>query len=312
MANTVGFSTYYFGTLSGTTFTVTSGPFSQVVYYTDQIGGNANNVAEPNETISSQFGTGWQAGVSIPPGDAFSEEYIGSSGGGIVTEDSGAFIFSTSNPRFVNLATGQTVEVTSANFLLCFTRGTAIATPNGERAVETLAIGNLVLNAQGQPVPVKWIGRQTIHPAFAMFHDKLPIRITAGALGQGLPHRDLCVSPDHALLVEGCLIHASALVNGRTITRATDWTDVVEYFHIETEAHEIILAEGAPTETFIDNVSRECFDNYAEYAALYPDAAPMVELDLPRVLFARQLPAVIRRHLDAVADAMHGVVAQVA
>ncbi len=223
--------------------------------------------------------------------------------------DSISITYLFTDADFLLANAGGTATVDTA-FAICFARGTAIATPTGERAVEDLAIGDTVLNAQGQAVAVKWIDRQTFHPLFAALNQKLPIRFAVGALGGGLPHRELFVSPDHALFVDGCLVNASALVNGRTITRTTTWNSNVEYFHIETEAHELVLAEGAPTETFVDNISREHFDNYAEYAALYPNAAPMVELDLPRVAFGRQLPEVIRRRLAAVADALQATMAQ--
>jgi hypothetical protein len=70
-------------------------------------------------------------------------------------------------------------------------------------------------------------------------------------------------------------------------------------YHIETETHEIILANGAPAETFIDNVSRRAFDNYAEFEALYGDVPEMEELDYPRAMSARQVPAAIKRRLAA-------------
>lgn len=194
----------------------------------------------------------------------------------------------------------------------CFARGTLISTPQGATAVETLAIGDEVLNVAGNAVKVKWIGRQTRHPLIAAIHHDLPIRISAGSLGDGLPLRDLFVSPDHALLVMGCLVHAQALVNGRTIEQVKKWAGNVEYFHIETERHEIILAEGAAAETFVDNVGREKFDNYAEFVALYPHAEPMIELDLPRINYQRQLPRAISRVLDAVADELLGRLATAA
>jgi hypothetical protein len=69
-------------------------------------------------------------------------------------------------------------------------------------------------------------------------------------------------------------------------------------YHIETEAHEIILANGAPAETFIDNVSRRAFDNYAEFEALYGDVPEMEELPYPRAMSARQVPGRIRHKLS--------------
>ena len=68
-------------------------------------------------------------------------------------------------------------------------------------------------------------------------------------------------------------------------------------YHVETEAHEVILANGAPAETFIDNVSRRAFDNYAEFEALYGDVPEMEELPYPRAMSARQVPGAIRAWL---------------
>ena len=187
----------------------------------------------------------------------------------------------------------------------CFTRNTLISTPTGSTPVQDLAIGDLILNHQGQTVPVKWIGIQRFHPAFGQEH--LPVRISAGALGNGLPVRDLFVSPGHAMYLEdGLLVDAKALINGSTITQMTQWEGDVEYFHIETEHHEIILAEGAPAETFMDNVARTCFNNHSEYHDLYPDAHEMVELDIPRISHQRQLPNAIKNKLEVVASSLLG------
>lgn len=224
----------------------------------------------------------------------------------------GSPVFSTSNGQFVAYnntgsfpadLSGMVAEATEA---ACFAQGTCIATASGPKAVECLDIGDTILNAQGQEVRVEWIGRQTLNPVFAALHNQMPIRIIRGALGDDLPHRDLYVSPDHALLIRGCLVHADALVNGRTITRMQEWRGNVEYFHIETQAHEIILAEGAPAETFVDNEARQRFDNAAEFATLYPKAQPMIEMDLPRIIYKRQLPAAISKQLDAIANELMG------
>jgi hypothetical protein len=90
-----------------------------------------------------------------------------------------------------------------------------------------------------------------------------------------------------------------------SITRVTRPEPRFTWFHIETKDHAIILAEGTPAETFVDNVSRARFDNYAEYEAL--DGRPKAsieELDQPRVKSARQLPTAIRDRLAAHADAL--------
>jgi hypothetical protein len=196
------------------------------------------------------------------------------------------------------------VEVQSTSFStasstpICFTRGTHIQIGGQSKPVETLTISNQV-STKTACAAIKWIGYQRRTPEFAQFQDYLPVKISAGALDDNLPLRDLYLSPDHAVLVDGHLVHAKALVNGKTIVQMTQWAGDIEYYHIETEAHEIIYAEGVPCETFIDNVSREQFDNYAEYQALYPNTRMMKELPLPRVKFKRQLPTMIKQRLES-------------
>ena len=170
------------------------------------------------------------------------------------------------------------------DIIVCFLAGTMIATPDGERPVETLEIGDIILTADGSTRAVRWIGRQSVVSVFANPLRSYPIRITAGALGEGLPKRDLFLSPDHALLVDDVLVQAGALVNNTSITRVMQPGERFTYFHIETEDHALILAEGAAAETFVDNVSRRTFDNYAEYEALYGEETVVPELDQPRAM----------------------------
>ena len=181
----------------------------------------------------------------------------------------------------------------------CFAAGSLIATPAGEVAVEHLRIGDTVLTAEGRAVPVKWIGRQSVMTRFGPAERLMPVRFAAGSLGDGLPHEPLTVTADHGMLVDGVICHAGALVNGTTITRVplAEMGERYTVYHIETENHEIILANGAPAETFIDNVSRRVFDNFAEFEALYGDVPEMAELPYPRAMSARQVPGAIRARL---------------
>ena len=78
-----------------------------------------------------------------------------------------------------------------------------------------------------------------------------PIRIQRGAFADNMPHTDLLVSPDHAIFVDGRLICARQLINGTTIRQEKDWTSV-EYFHVELDAHAILLAEGLPAESYLN------------------------------------------------------------
>ena len=193
-----------------------------------------------------------------------------------------------------NAAAGQ--GDTLAADPVCFMPGTLVATPSGERAVETLAAGELVLTACGRAAPVRWLGRQTVSTRFADPLRVLPVRIAAGALGEGLPRRDLLLSPDHALLVDGALAQAGALVNGATVRREAGVPEVFTYWHVELHDHALVLAEGVPAETFIDNVARLAFDNWAEHEAAGSEA-PIAEMALPRAKSARQLPRATRRRL---------------
>ncbi|MBF0860158.1 hypothetical protein HKD24_13215 [Gluconobacter sp. LMG 31484] len=157
----------------------------------------------------------------------------------------------------------------------CFCRGTLIETERGEIAVEDLAIGDRVRTASGALRPIRWIGHRSYSGQFVRGNKNvLPIVIRAGALSDGLPRRDLSVSPLHAMALEGVLIPAVCLINGISILQV-ERIDQVTYFHIELETHDILLAEGAPSESFVDDDSRNMFHNAAEFKKLYPDAAPL-------------------------------------
>jgi hypothetical protein len=178
----------------------------------------------------------------------------------------------------------------------CFCPGTAIATPSGDRPIETLAIGDAVLSAEGAVCPILWIGRRSYAGRLLAGHPLLhPIRIRAGALGGGLPRRDLLVSAEHAMMLDGLLVPARMLVNGTSIVRERP-AGPVHYLHIELAQHGIILAEGAATETFVDDESRGRFHNAAEFAALYPDRRPARACYCaPRVESGPLLEAIRRR-----------------
>ena len=191
--------------------------------------------------------------------------------------------------------------------VVCFCPGTRIATPWGQRAVEELRAGDLVLTDAGHARPVRWLGRQTVATRFADAFRVAPIRIRAGALAENLPLRDLLVSSDHALMVEGVFVQAGALVNGVSITREDAvLPERIFYFHVELADHSLILAEGVAAETFIDNVDRLAFDNWDEHVALGVDTAPLVEMPHARAKAHRQVPRALRVRLAARGVALHG------
>ena len=186
----------------------------------------------------------------------------------------------------------------------CFLPGTMIATPGGEVAVEDLRAGDLVRTADGRDVPVLWAARQTVVKRF--FGERAqPVRIAAGALGAGVPHSDLFLTGDHGMLLGGLLINAGALVDGAGIA----WVPLAEVperytvHHIETEAHEAILANGAASESFIDYKGRKSFDNFSEYRSLYGDERVIDEMPLPRISAARLVPPQVRTRLGKGSEA---------
>lgn len=153
----------------------------------------------------------------------------------------------------------------------CFLAGTRILTPRGEVPVEGLTIGALVETLNGS-LSVKWIGHRRFKKvASSSWHKSVaPIRVARFALHDQYPHRDLYLSPGHSLFVDGSLIPVEHLVNDRSVVRAEmDDREVIEYFHVELETHEVIFAEGAPAETLLITDGREGFANFVEHERLY-------------------------------------------
>lgn len=144
--------------------------------------------------------------------------------------------------------------------VVCFTIGTLIETDQGNKPVEELAVGDMICTMDDGYQPIRWIG-STRRDAVDLAHEpKLrPVRIRAGALGNGLPKRDLMVSRQHRVLVkskiaqrmfgaEEILVPANKLVGLPGIGIADDIDDVT-YFHILFDRHQVIFSEDAPTES---------------------------------------------------------------
>ena len=155
----------------------------------------------------------------------------------------------------------------------CYCRGTLIATRRGQKPVEMLKIGDRVMTMSGVARSIRWIGRRSYGGRFIIGRaDILPVCIKAGALADGVPRRDLWISPNHAMYLDGLLIEAKDLVNGESIVQAAH-AEQVDYFHIELATHDVIIAEGALSETFVDDDNRGLFHNAQEHRTLYPDSA---------------------------------------
>jgi len=142
----------------------------------------------------------------------------------------------------------------------CFTAGTLIATPMGEVPVENLKRGDRVLTRDNGIQTLRWVGQKRLEFKDLKQAPQLrPIRIKSGALGDGMPERDMLVSPSHRMLI---ISHQAELYYGQSEILvaakhmlALDGVEVAEqpyitYIHIMCDNHEIVLADGAWSESF--------------------------------------------------------------
>ena len=166
----------------------------------------------------------------------------------------------------------ETVTLTDEANPPCFARGTRVLTVRGEVAVEALREGDLVvtlLDLDAVLKPVRWLGHRRLNLRRQPSPDQVqPVRLRAGALREGVPHRDLVVSPGHRFLLDGLLVAACELINGATVVQER-W-DEVEYWHVELDRHDVILAEGMAAESYHDVGNRDGFEN-GTVVSLHPE-----------------------------------------
>ena len=181
-----------------------------------------------------------------------------------------------SDASFFDPLKGGSSLLSFAAAVICYAQGTRIRTARGDVEIERLAVGDEVATAAGVLAPIRWLGHRRIdcrrHPTP---HRVQPIRIAAHAFGPSRPARDLVVSPAHSIAVDvmgEALIPAFALVNGTSVTRCD--VEQVTYWHLELAAHDIILAENLPAETYLDGGNRGFFGDGGVVAInAVPDAA---------------------------------------
>ena len=181
----------------------------------------------------------------------------------------------------------------------CFATGTRIATPDGDKPIEMLRAGEKVLTHDGRSAPVIWRARQSIANPRNLSVGRSPVPIEAGALGPNLPDAPLTVTADHALLFDDMLINAGTLVNGTTIRLLplSEMPARFNWWHLELEEHECVVANGVPAESFIDYVGRSGFDNYDDYLEIAGADRLIAEMPLPRVCAHRLVPPDLREAL---------------
>lgn len=177
------------------------------------------------------------------------------------------------------------IDPDDINALVCFAAGTMILTADGYIPVENIGIGDRVFTKDHGHVPVSWVGSRKVSAELLLaFPNFRPIRISAGSLGEGLPTSDLLVSPQHRILIRSkiaqkmfgtteVLVAAKQLLQIEGIDVADDVASV-EYFHFMCNEHEVVIANGAETESMftgpqaLKSVGRAA---RAELFALFPE-----------------------------------------
>ncbi|QUS36998.1 Hint domain-containing protein [Falsirhodobacter algicola] len=220
---------------------------------------------------------------------------------------------------------GTVGNISFANFeditisVTCFTRGTLIDTPEGPRAVEDLAVGDMVTTLDRGPQPLRWTGCKSFGLLDLTLRPKLrPIRIAAGALGAGLPKTDLVVSRQHRVLVRSTV--AERMFGSREVLvpavklLALDGIDLVEdaasveYFHLLFDQHEVVFSNGAATESLftgpeaLKSVSPESAE---EIRAIFPEIcepgfAPQSARPIPEN--GKRARKLVERHMKSARD----------
>jgi Hint domain len=244
---------------------------------------------------SDGYAIQWKTSSSFLAGDS------SLSGFSFVSSDAPSAVFSNSN-FFPTPATTSVVyagaPLSDAGFTFvatetaCFLPGTHILTDRGEVAVEALRMGDRIVTRSGQTRPLCWIGHGRALAARGRRSAATPVIIRKGALGPNVPNRDLHVTKGHALFLDGVLIPVEFLVNHRSILWDDRAQEVVVY-HLELDAHDVLMANGAPAESYRDDGNRWLFQN-ANSGWDLPPKAPCA----PVLTGGPVVDAVWRRLLD--------------
>ena len=156
------------------------------------------------------------------------------------------------------IATDDTTSVVAT--AVCFCAGTLIRTPGGEAPVEKLAAGEHVVTLSGVARRIVWIGSGKVMVARGRRSAATPVIVRKGAIAENVPNRDLHVTKGHSFYLDDVLIPVEFLINHRTILW-DDWAQEVTIYHVELETHDILLANGAPAESYRDDGNRWLFQN---------------------------------------------------
>ena len=249
-------------------------------------------------TLNIQYGPSEYSHLSFVGADYV--EYDQLLGTSLVFKDYQGNIVGEAGLRGQTLNPNQPLYIDPAKFQInggtvyyaCYLKGTHIATPVGETRIESLKAGDQVLTAGGGTATVKWIGYRTLFKKRIPEQDAkraFPILFKKGCIADNVPHCDLIMSPGHHVFFDGYLVPAMALENGISIVQQFDMQSF-QYFHVELEQFDILLAEGMPAESYVDTGNRRMFQN-AHHVAMNPDFGPATgRPDIPGITLIRKGP----------------------
>lgn len=237
--------------------------------------GNTNNGLtisglESGGTVSTVI-SGWSGSQ---PGNSDSIDLPG------VSADGASYAYPSDDQVVVTLENGNTITlnipgVKNTGFVLsddghggasaevCFLSGSQIQTPSGKTLVEDLAIGDEIVAYVDDTEVIRrviWVGQAhcTVRPYLPIDQAGYPVRILKNAISDGVPFKDMLITAEHCLLFNGKFVPARMLVNGRSIFFDKSITSY-NYYHVETEKHSIIIADGMLTESYLDTGNRRTF-----------------------------------------------------
>ncbi|WP_231866457.1 Hint domain-containing protein [Acetobacter cerevisiae] len=158
--------------------------------------------------------------------------------------------------------------------IVCFLSGSMIRTSKGDVTVENVKIGDEVVvfdwkNNKDALRSIVWVGkaRATVCPGLPDDEAGWPVRVIKDAISDGVPYKDMLITAEHCLFFEGKFVPVRMLVNGQSIFYDKSITSY-DYYHVETEQHSVITADGMLTESYLDTGNRSSFRQEGKIATL--------------------------------------------
>ncbi|MBS0961406.1 Hint domain-containing protein [Acetobacter thailandicus] len=237
----------------------------------------------------------------INSGGVITSAYVGSAAA-LIVQAGGTSIATT-------LEAGSTYDVLQAESEICFLPGSLIKTPSGITPVQDLSMNDEVIayvNSIEVIRHITWVGRSycTVRPHLPDDEAGYPVRILKNAVAEGVPFKDMLITSEHCLFFDGRFIPVRMLVNGRSVFYDKSITSY-DYYHIETDEHAVIMADGVLTESYLDTGNRQAFYQHGKLVAFTPsrnltwdDAAAPLDV-------SQQFAENIFRHIEERADQMN-------